>query len=525
MKKIFGALGGLLCCISFTACNQTNSSSTTSTLPIPKVDVLEQYEQSFNLQTVIQTKDEESTITQTYETFVGEDYYTFLSYAENLSDITRSLYYEKGENNEVIRKTISIQNTIIDTVQSDSSWLTSSYSNPLGYFDLEIKEEGDYDLLDATSMANVKKWNGMISGQLTGTLTPTQAVFTLENDRLTYHSTYSSNGITLTLDSTFASKDDEIVKKIKVYDETTDSQNLDALFLKLKANNYTVEIQEDENLIETVFVDENQIYSRNQQNNMGYLQNESGYVSLLVNQQETLVTLNAEFSDPFTSLLANFNLSGCVFQKQNDTFSVYSDVGNVLDAFQLIQVKDYLTNNHFTLTYTDNSLTLSNQPIMTDTTYTVTFKDIGSTSIPVDLTNYSTKNSWADESEELAQTITELLGSLDVLPYFDTGHGWNYFDYSEGEYLEILSEGDESIGGMPDNESAQLKLDYAQILSDAGYRKMTSDEIENLSWYYCEDPDAQQVYDLGNGFACEVYDSYVDSWGYGIGLYIQKIDL
>ena len=162
---------------------------------------------------------------------------------------------------------------------------------------------------------------------------------------------------------------------------------------------------------------------------------------------------------------------------------------------------------------------------MTDTTYTVTFKDIGSTSIPVDLTNYSTKNSWADESEELAQAITELLGSLDVLPYFDTGHGWNYFDYSEGEYLEILSEGDESIGGMPDSESAQLKLDYAQILSDAGYRKMTSDEIENLSWYYCEDPDAQQVYDLGNGFACEVYDSYVDSWGYGIGLYIQKIDL
>lgn len=122
---------------------------------------MEQYEQSFNLQTVIQIKDEESTLTQTYETFVGEDYYTFLSYAENLSDITRSLYYEKGENNEVIRKTISIQNTIIDTVQSDSSWLTSSYSNPLGYFDLEIKEEGDYDLLDATSMANVQKWNGM----------------------------------------------------------------------------------------------------------------------------------------------------------------------------------------------------------------------------------------------------------------------------------------------------------------------------------------------------------------------------
>ena len=193
--------------------------------------------------------------------------------------------------------------------------------------------------------------------------------------------------------------------------------------------------------------------------------------------------------------------------------------------YSFLKAKDYLVNNGLTLTYTDASLSLSCQPILNDNIYEITFKEIGTTTIPVDLTNYNSKTSWANEDEELAQAIIELLGSLDILPYFDTGHGWNYFDYSADDYLEICSEGDEAIGGMPEEEAAQLKLEYAQILKDVGYRKMTSEEIENLSFYYCEDPDAQQVYDLGNGFACEVYDSYADSWGMGIGLYIQKIEL
>ncbi len=527
MKQKSLLLCGILCLVSLTACDETNNStsSTTSDSPLPQINVLEQFKQSFNLQTTIQTQDSTGTISQSYATFVGEDYYTFFSYAANLSDITRSLYFEKGDNNEVIRKSISIQNTIVNTIQTDMTWTISPYSNPLGYFDLEIISDGEYDLMEATSIANIQKWNGMISGQLTGTLTPIEATFNLSNDILSYHSKYSNNGITLTLDSTFKNKEEEEEKKIKVYETTADSQKLDALFEKLKLNNYTVETKENDNIIETIFVDKNQIYSRNSSNNMGYLQTDTGYLSLLVDKSETNVSLNSQFNEDFSSLLANFNISGKVFKKNDNSFTPQPDINNAIEAFQLIKAKDYLVNNGLTLTYTDASLSLSCQPILNDNIYEITFKEIGTTTIPVDLTNYNSKTSWANEDEELAQAIIELLGSLDILPYFDTGHGWNYFDYSADDYLEICSEGDEAIGGMPEEEAAQLKLEYAQILKDVGYRKMTSEEIENLSFYYCEDPDAQQVYDLGNGFACEVYDSYADSWGMGIGLYIQKIEL
>ena len=51
---------------------------------------------------------------------------------------------------------------------------------------------------------------------------------------------------------------------------------------------------------------------------------------------------------------------------------------------------------------------------------------------------------------------------------------------------------------------------------------MTPSETETLGFVYALEED-QQVYDLGNGFAVEVYDGFVDSFVMGLGLYIQPI--
>lgn len=146
MKKTHLVLSSFALLVILCSCNQSTPSSNSlasntpliSEDPIIKVNRLEAYYDSFNLQTTIQTIENEKVISSYYESYLDEDYYTFMGYSEDKSFVTRTLYFEKGQENEVIRKEINALNQIISTKQKDSLWSTSIYANPLSRFHLFI---------------------------------------------------------------------------------------------------------------------------------------------------------------------------------------------------------------------------------------------------------------------------------------------------------------------------------------------------------------------------------------------------
>lgn len=525
MKKTHLVLSSFALLVILCSCNQSTPSSNSlasntpliSEDPIIKVNRLEAYNDSFNLQTTIQTIENEKVISSYYESYLDEDYYTFIGYSEDKSFVTRTLYFEKGQENEVIRKEINALNQIISTKQKDSLWSTSIYANPLSRFHLFIEEENKKYSIENVATQNILNFNALISGQLTGSLVPIESYFQLENEQLHYTSKYENNGIQLILSSKFVKKENEVVKKIQPFLENEDSKKFDAIFERLKNQNYTVEIKSSkEEIIETIFVNSSQIYSRFKNDNKGYLKTNDGYITLAINDNETQVHLNSESTDSFTSLHANFNLSGAILRKDHSDFVVSSGVNQVLNAFSLVHAKDYLSNNLLKFNCTSDELSIMTKNLNSET-YVLTFKNIGQTILPVDLSNYNAKNSWEDENPALAAALQSLFNDFNVLPYFDTGYGWNYFDYDENySTIEIFSE------DVPEFDCPNMKMTYAELLANQGYKKLTQEEIETLDWVNAETN--QQIYDLGNGFACEVYDGYNDSYMSGLVLYIQPFN-
>ena len=367
MKKTHLVLSSFALLVILCSCNQSTPSSNSlasntpliSEDPIIKVNRLEAYNDSFNLQTTIQTIENEKVISSYYESYLDEDYYTFMGYSEDKSFVTRTLYFEKGQENEVIRKEINALNQIISTKQKDSLWSTSIYANPLSRFPLFIEEENKKYSIENVATQNILNFNALISGQLTGSLVPIESYFQLENEQLHYTSKYENNGIQLILSSKFVKKENEVVKKIQPFLENEDSKKFDAIFERLKNQNYTVEIKSSkEEIIETIFVNPSQIYSRFKNDNKGYLKTNDGYITLAINDNETQVHLNSESTDSFTSLHANFNLSGAILRKDHSDFVVSSGVNQVLNAFSLVHAKDYLSNNLLKFNCTSDELSI-----------------------------------------------------------------------------------------------------------------------------------------------------------------------
>lgn len=350
---------------------------------------------------------------------------------------------------------------------------------------------------------------------MTGTLTPKEAKFNFDGKEFTYSSFYENNAITLKIDATFASKKDEKIKKIEVLNDNEENNPIKEKIDALKNSNYTVEVKDEKGqLIKTIFVNNNQLYIRETGKNLGYVKTETGYDEVSVNEDETSVVLNSNSKNAYESLLAKFNVSKDVFYKTNDGYVVYPYVKDLQNEFTTVGLTDYLFNN-ILINVSDESLTLKTSSTMKEV-YEIIFKDINKTTIPVDLTNYGSKTTWLDENEEINNAINTMIGDVSKLPYMDTGYGWNYYDLTEGEYLEIISE------DVPESETQTLKAQYASLLKEQGYRKMSESETENLGWVNASGVD-QEVYDLGNGFAVEVYDGYIDSFVSGLGLYIQPI--
>lgn len=499
---------------SIPSSEDSSSTSSTTTSQVTYEDQLKLREDGFNALVMLSTTAAgEDTIKSDYKTYVSNDYYTFEKYESNSSLMPYSTLCLVNNNGKVFVRELSPNNEIVETDFKTNYDMSFFGYNNIKDFNIVIDQIGEYDVIN--NVDSVVHFNNLLTSNLTGTLKPKQAKFLFDGTTLSYSSFYENNGVTLTMDVDFIDKKDEVVKKIEVLNDNPENNLIQDKITVLKNNNYTVEVKEVEGkVLKTIFVNNNQLYIREAFNNLGYVKVENGYDEVSVNDEETSVVLNSSSQNSYESLLAKFNISKDVFYKNNDDFITYPYVKDLNEQFNTVGLDNYLFDNIILNVHSD-SLVLKTSSVM-NKKYEITFKDINNTVIPVNLTDYGTKSSWSDENIEIDNAIQTMIGDISKLPYMDTGYGWNYYDLTEGEYLEIISE------NVPENETQTLKAQYASLLKEKGYRKMNESETENLGWVNAVGED-QEVYDLGNGFAVEVYDGYVDSFVAGLGLYIQPI--
>ena len=294
---------------------------------------------------------------------------------------------------------------------------------------------------------------------------------------------------------------------------------LESLFSRLTENNYTITIKENENIVQTLLINNDKIYVDNvTTSDDGYRKIENGYNILSIDDDQNVTLVNTVEED-FNTLLANFNFSSSIFisNGENIVLPTYIDKDALIDELTLLNVSDFIYSINLSFSYDENSFTISSESF-NQNEYKIIFNNINSTVIDIDLDDYDTKMGWENESSELYSFIVDMIGDINLLPYLDTGYGYNYYDYESGVELDICSE------DVPDSELDNLFTQYEQLLFETGYKKLTSDEIDEYGIFVLADSnDVANVYMINDTFAIEVYAFGYEGMFAGFNLFIYAI--
>lgn len=497
-KKLFL----LLSILPLVSCAETSSSITPPSTVKPRTDILKDYESSFNATTTLstQTEGQNDIISSNYQTFLDDDYLTMYAVDED-GDIFRTQYYEK-DNDKIVKKSLTKTATIVSEEVTNFNYLKNIIPN----FDLEIIEDGSYKIDIIEHLDDLMILNYQLSGALTGALdTIETAEFIRTGDVLTYNAKYVSNGIILTLDTTFTAKNDEKVEKISIPSENEFSKTFNSLMTKLKEQNYTLEIRENKDIIQTIQSMNDRLYFK--ENRRGYLKQDTGYLVLTVSDDETESTLSSTVEEDYSTLQADFEVDGRILKQGANGYVPLPEISDIDTSFELIDC-DHLTNSSLVFSITDNELTIRSDE------YTFLFKDIGSTEIQVDLDSYIVKEDWTSQDPSILEAMQTLLGTEIDIPYFDTGYTWIIGD-QDTDYLDLVSE------DVPSNKADGVIQSYLAQIMNTEFTKLSQEELQPYIDSYDIFPYDEVnllLFNLHNGYYMEVFNGYNSFMYGGVGL-------
>ncbi len=504
----------LLVTIGLMLASCDNVKTPTGDVDSESKDFLKSYQDSYNVSSVININEGDKSSKINQKVYLGNDYFTSLTYDDNLT-LTETNFYEKDSDGGVINKKLSDKNKIIETPILGNDFASSTYSNYLSKLGVSLNKDGK-ELIKEEYKDNLNIFNNQLSNNLTSDGEFKDTYFEINSDVLTYHSEVNKNNITYTIDATFLSKDKEETKKLKILDETETSKKANNLFNKLKENNYTISLNSGDTLLSKIYVNKEDIYVDNQKDDdLGYYKIDSGYQVVKV-KGETIS--NSETStDKFTSLLADFDVSGEIFVGETE-FNVSKYVkDSVINHFETIGLENLIYDDSSYL-FTDDNLIIKSKTLSSN--YEITFYDINSTTLPINIRNITSSKSWKDESSgnnTIQDEIETLIGKGANIPYFDTGSTWTCDVYST--YLDMYS------GDVSEEDADKLVLAYCDKLVKAGFKKYSEDEMsqaESDGWFYpmVGVGSSDYLFDYNDSFYLEVYNCYETGYLSGVGLYI-----
>lgn len=465
----------------------------------------------------------------------------FISTKTNLPAL--SLVYcdfvEKNASGGVSTKSLNAKNEIEESVQPGLSY-DEKYMNPFVDLVPEGEEVTEINLASENKMTEKGvKFGSLIGLSNSGTYTSFEMkIVDLDKKAPTLKVTASmSDGAgsigTITYSIVFSEYANHL-GKLAPLKETDDSKKIDTLIGKMQANNYTIEIKNADKVEVTYFVNQDRIYKQIAgQKSFGFLKTSSGYQALDVSV-DGVVTESSTSTDPFSSLLADYDFSGTIFNKKEDGSYVLNDYlpsHNALNAnFELAgALNSYMTNqsSDFTFLIDESSFAVKNN-LGDDKDYTLTWKNFGNTTLPVDLTKITVVKSWTSEAPDVWNKMTTVLGKDFSFPYLDPGEKktWAVDTNAGDNYCSVY------VGGLTTQSIPAQISAYEKVLLDAGFTKLTNSQIANIasedSWYFQNTSDNKVVFTAKEGFTVELYssedvDPYLPASFTGVGLWFSRL--
>lgn len=490
-----------------------STSSPISSSTVQHKDFLEVYKNGFNAETTLVSRVENANdVTAYMKSFHGSDFFTAYYLGQD-KVLSGAYFYEAGDDGALIEKTLDKKNTIVSEAVLGETFADSDFSILLDDFEVALNADGQADV-DSAKMNIAQKFNYQLTAEITGTLVPDSAYFTVGEDSLSYHSVIVNGTSSLIIDSVLTPLTEE---RLSTFASSDNAIKFNNILTSLKGNNYTATVKRIDEVVEVVYLKGTDLYiDEKGSSNYGYYATDAGYQAVKVNTETSKVTLDSPSTNKFSTLIADFDVAGEIFEGEAGALKPSALVdGNADQSFVTKGLEDFIGSN--------STFSIENDVLRIDTSidgvaYSVTFSDIGSTVLPLDIHDVTTEKTWADEEVDynFAEVMEIIFGPDFKLPYFDTGYAWTYIDYFEDEdYIDMSCE------DVPESEVAGLIASYTQILKNAGFTELSADEIDALGIYAVGGGNVDYFYDLGNGYIAEVYDAYETGYLNGIGLYIH----
>lgn len=407
----------------------------------------------------------------------GEDHISFLGGSYG------SVFYEKTSNGGVNFVSLDVHNvkqskTVLGETYAESfpNVFTTIASGHKDEKEVALAENNQLNDVGETFLktfskiapiTNIKEATGSIAFNENVTLN-----LTLKNE----------SDATFIFAATFGKPSEYEETKLSVLPETEASKALKAKLDTIKEGNYTVKVKEGETEKATLYVNSDRLLMDKEGTQKGFLKTDTGYKVLAVSG--TTVSEEGSSTDLFSSLLPDYDFAPEVIV--NDVVSPLVEDGDPIEHlnFPVYPVTSFDSESVKT---TDSGLVLT----LTDNNVTTTFEwsNIGTTTLPVDISNISVKKTWASEGyADIDAGLKAILGSDIDLPFWDLGDlEWTIDDSgtTPGSSLLLAAYFDD------DTEVTDAVAAYASEMEEAGYIELTETEREDLAdagfYLYCDD--------------------------------------
>ncbi len=472
--------------------SQEGTSDSSSSLA-PRTDILEQYRTSFNAVTEMTMSSGGDSQSGTSKIYYGPGNITMV--LENPETDYRYANFMAVRDGKIYMQTIDEHAEIVESSGVDLA--DTPFDDPLGFYQGDIVEDGRYELDDPSLAADLVTILTM--GSL-AEATPTAASFVREGDTLKFefaisHEATTSLTMNLTGVATFLSKEEETTYPLEVPQASDLSATIDDLLLSLMDGNYTLEVTTDGHK-SALCLDDGKLYVEDGSTleKHLYIATEEGTTVGRFDEGSGSFVYEYEMSDALRTILPDFDVDGRVFVEEEGVISILDGVVGVTDHFH-IPVINASAASDFVLDIGEGTLSF---PVLGGT---ATISDIGTTTLPVEPVIIE-PSGWTNESGDVQEGISYFLGSLDVLPYWDTGYEWmSLIDFSYGDPVF----GDIECGGVPSDEVEAALNSYAKTLRDAGFRQVDADEYENTLGFYAYDYVHELFFQITDTVYVELY--------------------
>ena len=410
---------------------------------------------------------------------------------------TQGYYYKKGKTGALERLYINEENEVssdkVDEVMFDGSF-TNVFGEVGETTDLTLVEDGGLNQLGEKFLATFAPFwsDGGYSDVVASVSIGKEFVFSFKA---------KEDSKEFELKATLVDASNYRNYTLSPLEETEESKGIAAIIAKLKENNYTCTLKQGGTIKGVYYLNPTALLKVKGKEKEGFVKTETGYSNVTI--KDDIPTYGTSSSDSFSSLLPSFEFAPEIIVDGEIEKNVYAS--NLSRVFLFgaerktnVQFSSFLATSdtfEYVLGEGEDALTIS-------------YSNIGKTTLPIDILNIKVSN-WKDTNEEVHQFFVAILGENYNLP------AWSDLDWSvtvgkDNSFLTL----DASVDDDEEGESS-IKAYIQKLDGTPGLTRWTDEEWNNVkddieTGVHSDGTD--EIYHINDKYSLQVYFC-LDEWG------------